>query len=227
MRLGFTRIIKEKFGAQVFLAITALIILLSLSSIMLLYYFQNATMISELENNGRLIAQMLAYQSRIALFSENEAMLQTPVESAFQNDAVVGVSLFNQKGDLVVDKKRPDESNPRQATRDAGPGIHGIIQPLSRSSSPLLFHAEDIVVIWQPVMWGNSFPVEETLYSGKTAPDSGNDPFGYVKITLGKRQLKEKVKNSSIKAILLGGGFLIVGALIAYFLAMQIHRPIR
>ena len=227
MRIFSLGIIKEKFGVQVFLAITALIFLLSLSSIILLSRFQNATMTSELENSGILIAQMLAYQSRIALFSENEAMLRTPVESLFQNETVTRVSLFNQKGELVIEKKRQNEVNPLSSTRDAGPDIHSLMQSLSRSSSPLVFHTEDNLVVWQPVKWGNSFPVEETLYSGEAAPKERDDPFGYVKITLGKRQLKEKLKSILLKTIFLGLGFLITGALTAYFLAMQIHQPIK
>ena len=227
MRSYFTEIIKEKFGAQVFLAIVALIFLLSLSSILLLSRFQNATMISELENSGRLIAQMLAYQSRIALFSENEGMLQTPVESLFQNETVVGVCLFNQMGGLVIEKTRQNGVDPLYSDQDVGPDIQLLIQSLSRSSSPRVFHADDSLVIWQPVIWGNSFPVEETLYSGGGASDTRDDPFGYVKITLGKRQLKEKLKSNLLKTILLGLGFLVIGALIAYFLAMQIHQPIK
>lgn len=226
MRFYFARLIKEKFGVQVFAVIAALVSLLSLSFIVLLGRFQFATMISELESNGKLMAQMLAYQSRIALFSENEEMLRIPVEGPFQNTMVVGVCLFNQEGELVIERRKQGEADPSYLTQDAMPDIKMLMQQMSRSSTPLVLHAENFLVVWQPVIWGNSFPDTETLYSGDE-PDKRDDPFGYVKITLGKRQLKDKLRSNLLKTVLLGLGFLIIGALIAYFLSMQIHRPIK
>ncbi len=226
MRFDIARLIKEKFGVQVFVAISALIFLLSLSSILLLCRFQYSTMISELESNGKLIAQMLAYQSRIALFSENEAMLRTPAESAFQNATVIGVRLFTQEGKLVIERRRQNEADSLPLPQDAVPGIQVLMRRLSRSLTPLVFHTEDFLVVWATVKWENSFPVEETLYS-ENEPDKRDGPFGYVKVTLGKRGLKEELRSNLLKTVLLGFGFLLIGALIAYFLAMQIHRPIK
>ena len=226
MRFDFSRLIKEKFGVQVFVAISALVFLLSFSFIVLLCRFQHATMISELESNGKLIAQMLAYQSRIALFSENEEMLRTPAESPFQNVTVIGVCLFNQEGELVIERRRQNEADLLHLTQEAVPDIQMLMQLSSQSSAPLVFHLKDFLVVWAPVIWENSFPVEDPLYSGEDS-EMRDDPFGYVKITLGKTQLKEELKNNLIKTVLLGLGFLVIGALIAYFLAMQIHQPIK
>ena len=200
MRFDSSRLIKEKFGVQVFVAISALVFLLSLSSILLLCRFQYATMISELESSGKLIAQMLAYQSRIALFSENEAMLRTPAESPFQNAMVIGVCLFNQEGELVIERRRQKEADPPCSIRETAPGIQDLMQRLARSSAPLVFHTEELLVVWEAVIWENSFPVEETFYSGEK-PDERDDPFGYVKITLEKRQLKEKLRNNLLKTV--------------------------
>jgi signal transduction histidine kinase len=227
MRFDFARLIKEKFGIQVFVAITALVFLLSLSFIVLLCRFQDATMIAELESNGKLIAEILSYQSRIALYSENEEMLRIPAESPFQNAMVIGVCLFNQEGELVIERRRQSEADALHSARDTMPDIRELIQQLSQTSAPLIFHTDNFLVVWQPVVWGNTFPVEDTLYPGEEPDKPGDGPFGYVKITLGKRQLKEKLRSNLLKTVLLGGGFLIMGALIAYFLAMQIHRPIK
>lgn len=218
------RIVRKRFGVQVFLSIAALVLLLTTLTMILLTRVQNTTMISKLENSSILIAQMLAYQVRIGLFAENDAMLDSPMESSFQNEMVLSVSLFDHQGELVAEKNRSDGSASKPETEGFSDFIDNVGQKIE---FPAVFHTEEQVVVWEAVRIGDSFKVEDSLYASDWDRKESPGPIGYVKITLGKQALRKQLKSTRLKTMLLGLMMLAIGAVISFFLARHITRPIQ
>ncbi len=217
--------ISRNFGAQVFAALTVLIFLICISFTFLLVRFQYDQKLSELEHTGKLMAEMLAYQSRLGLYSENEGMLRVPVESLLKNKTVMEVCLFSQDARPVMKQDRRERPETDGTSQEKDPGIEGIVNQLSGSSAPILVHGDDDLVVWAPVMPGNSFLKQES-FLGKARAGEGL-PIGYVRITLGKASLERELLAVLFNSIALGLAFWAAGAFIAYFLVKQFHQPIK
>ena len=98
MRLNLLKSLNENFGIKVFAAFTLFIFIISFSFTSFFIHRQGKSLRESLIKNGRLLARILAHNSRIGVFSENEELLRGPVEGIFQQEGVLEVSVFNLEG---------------------------------------------------------------------------------------------------------------------------------
>ena len=96
MSYHFFAKLREKFAFQLFAAFTLLVFFITLFFLFVGIQLQYAKMISGLERQGKLMAEMMAHQSRLGLFAENKKMLQRNFEALFKYEMVLEASLFDQ-----------------------------------------------------------------------------------------------------------------------------------
>ena len=104
MKSSFFKIFDESFGIKVFAALIFFFLVISSSFISLFIHDRSRTMTEDMIKDGKLLAGILAHNSRIGVFSENAEMLDSPVSAIFQKTGVLEVSIFNIEGNLL--KKR-------------------------------------------------------------------------------------------------------------------------
>ncbi len=218
---------RKSFQLEVFLAVTALVLFLSLSFIFLMLRFQHQGMNQDLENKGKLMAEILAHQSRLGLYSENTSMLKSPIDALFAYKEVMSVALYSANKQVVIEKERENPAS-RLTTESSGKpsGIEFLPDRIPLKSSSSVLHCRDNLLIWMPVMFGDTFSITDPLYFKK---DAATEPLlvGYARIILGKKYLQEKLRRSIINIVGIGLGFLLVSAVISFLMARRIHRPIQ
>ena len=165
---------RESLGAQVFVAFTALIFFICISFIALFVNRQHTTLLSDWEQNGRLLAKMLAYQSRIGVFSENEEILKPSVESLFQYETVTGAAIYNSNGKVLTWEVRKNNGVRAQVPGEVGTAEKGIFKRISDHAELPVFQLKDTMVVWAPVWSGSSLPINDSPYfeNGGKAKDS-------------------------------------------------------
>ena len=226
MKLRIMERFQKNFGTQVFAAFTVLILLVSLSFAFLLGRFQYSAKISELENTGRLMAEMLAHQSRLGLYSGNRELVRAPAESLLWNRLVRDVALFDPDGTMVFNRRQGGAKETVESAGSGQPQEREIPRQMIRSSSsPFFIQEPDALVVWAPVMLGNIYMKHQEI--GLSPPLKESRPLGYIRITLGKNALREELRGIIIRTVALGIVFWAIGALLAYFLVRQIQKPIR
>ena len=101
------KIIFEKFGVKIFLAYALFIFFISLSFIAYYIHHQSGFLTNTLIKDGKMLSGILAYNSRIGVFSENSDLLKDPIEGIFQYKGVLEASVFNLKGQLLQHRHNP------------------------------------------------------------------------------------------------------------------------
>ena len=139
---------RESLGAQVFFAFTILIFFICVSFIGLYVNRQHKTLVSDWEQNGKLLAKILAYQSRIGVFSENEEILKAPVESFFQHETVLEAVVYSMDGRLLLREARVYEEPIPQISRPVLSAGGDIFSRMSDELSSLVFQHKDTMVVW-------------------------------------------------------------------------------
>lgn len=107
MNLIFPETCKKKFSIKVFFTLTVIICLISTSFTIINIHHQSKTLTNHLIQNGKLLTEILAYNSRIGVFSENEELLRDIVDGIFHQKGVLEVTVFNPEGKLLKKVESP------------------------------------------------------------------------------------------------------------------------
>ena len=230
MQSSLFKALQEKFAVRVFAAFTAVIAMTSISYTFFCVYNERDTLTEAVINKGKLLSEMLAYSSKIGVFSENQTLLASVVEGIFQTQEVLEVSIFNAGGELLKERRRTDSlQRPLAAIeREQKPANH-LFERLKESASSLKLEAKDYFEFWAPVTVGSGYSQEEILIleTGESRVQRNSQVAGFVRVTMGKEMLRKKSNSLLLRATLMAVLFLLIGSFITYVVAKRMIRPLQ
>ena len=226
MRFRFYKRVFKKIGVQVFVAMTTTAFFLTVLISVYLGHVSYKNMYNDLANKGKLLIEILAYQSRLGLYSNNKEMLQSPIEALFRYEEVIDVAILDQDLTVILEKHRGEQ--PHSWNEKAMlPFVDDIMTQFYQNPKTSFFQCPHAVTVWAPVFMGNTFLVDDPVYvQGESSPIE-TVPIGSVRLTLNKRQFKEKLRATILKIIGFGVAFWIMGVLVAYFFTKHISKPVQ
>ena len=217
---------RKNLSAQVFLTFTLLICLLSISFIVLFAYRQNTTLKSDWELNGKLLVRILAYQSRLGVFAENDKMLREETDTLLQQETVLVASLYNAGGELIaVGARKPQDVG--LMPKEMPSNIKTVLDQGKNATFVLIEDLQVGVAAWAPVMAVSGLAGSDPLSPEFGAPREENAPLGYALVVLDKMPLRIQARKIFVSTVGMGAGFLVAGALATLFLARRISRPLK
>jgi signal transduction histidine kinase/ActR/RegA family two-component response regulator len=230
MTLIFMRKFHEKFGFKVFAAFIIFIFVISTSFAAFFIHKQRQFLTNTLIKNGILLARILAYNSRIGVFSENEQLLNDPVEGIFQKEEVLEVTVFNLEGGLLK-KRTISRTDPDKESGDSlqkpGKIRNEIFDRLRTSLVPFYLQGSDTLEFWSPVISGSSYLIEGSPFFEKDPSQEEKQVIGFVMIKFDKAMFNKGLHALLLKSILIGFVFLIIGSVFVYLVANGITRPLK
>ncbi|UCC40679.1 MAG: hybrid sensor histidine kinase/response regulator, partial [Candidatus Aminicenantes bacterium] len=226
MHLNCLKTFRRKFGIKVFALFTIFIFVISSSFTAFFIHHQSKSLTDTLIKNGKLITRILAHNSRIGVFSENEKLLKDPVDGVFQQEEVLEVSVFNLEGTLLKKQERPEKRRPVTLVKGLGERRNKILEDLKTSLSPFCLEVHDRLEFWSPVISGSGYSMEESLFFGKDSLQRKERLIGFVRITVDKRMLNKRLRTLLFKSVLIGIIFLMIGSGVIYFIAKGITKPL-
>jgi len=226
MRFSLLKALNEKFGLKVFATFALLIFIISVSFTSFFIHDQRKSLRDSLLKEGRLLAGILAYNSRIGVFAENKELLKVPVEGVFQQEETLEVSVFNLEQELLLKKERPGT----KWFEKSGAGYEGrsreLFMRLRNSGSPLYLEDKSKVEFWSPVISAPGYSTEESILFERDPLQIESRIIGFVRITLDKGMLNTRMNVLLVKGILIGLLFLIVGSGATYLVVRGITKPL-
>ena len=229
MQLKFLKILEKRFDTKIIAIVTFFIFLVSSSFTALFYYHQSKTATDRLIQNNLLLTGILAYNSRIGVFSENEELLRNSVDGIFQQEETVEVSIYNLNGRLLKRRERSeiqDGKKPDKADNAVGRIEPSIVDKLKASASPFYLENENKVEFWSPVIASTGYREAESLFIEEKSLPGKTRLIGYVRITVGKSALDKKLGVLLMKSLAISLVFLIVCSGIIYITVKRIVNPL-
>ena len=226
MRLNLLKTLNENFGIKVFASFTLFIFFISFSFTSFFIHRQSKSLRDTLIKNGRLLARILAHNSRIGVFSENEELLKSPVEGIFQQEGVLEVSVFNLEGELLTKRERSEIRTPEESVKGDGGSRNKIFEKMKESLSPFYLEGNSRVEFWSPVISGSGYLREESLFFEGDPLQRKDRIIGFVRITVDKEMLNKRLNDLLFKSILIGIVFLVIGSGVTYLVVKGITRPL-
>ncbi len=224
--MNFTKVIKKKFAVKVFVAFTILIFIISFSFTAFYVHHQYRSLTDTLIKNGKLLAGILAYNSRIGVFSENEALLKDPVEGIIVQEGVLEVSIFNSEGVLLNRQERHGVNRDSKLFNKDGGLSKKALEKIKANKSPFYIDGGGILEFWSPVISDSGYFKEESLFFERGPVRKRGPIMGFVRITLDKEILSRQQIDLLLKSILMGILFLMMGSGVTYFVVKGITKPL-
>ena len=225
--------LSERFSLKVFLAVTSLIIIISVSFTVFDYRSQQMTFARDLRSRGKVIVKLLAYSSRLAVFSENKFMINEAIQGTLAQQDVVSVSIFRADGTILKRETGSTPSPPASQQSEEGskllqniPG--GIIERINNASSPLVMNNPENISLWAPVLSRASYFEDPLLQqTGNKANSPPSRVIGFVCLTMSKAAIQRKASSLLFKHMFIA---LLLTLLAVFFSSMavtSVTRPLQ
>jgi signal transduction histidine kinase len=219
---GIRTYFRSHFSARIFLAFSALIIVISLAFTLFFYRKQVSLLTEQAVTKGELLSNLLAHNAKLGVFSENPGLLMEPVDGIMANRDVRSVALFTPDGKTLLTRSRTDGS-PAPDPAGWDPRVRDL---LTTSSSSLHFQENDDFVFWAPVVLESRTEGKDDLYANAVPPKETRQTIGFVRITMDDQILHRALGTLLRNSILIGVGFLLLGSMVAYLISRKITKPL-
>lgn len=216
----------ENFGIKIFTAFTIFMFIISSAFTVFFIYHQSKSLTDNLIKNGKLLSEMLAYEIRLGVFSENEKLLDNHVDGTLQQEGVLEVSVFNLEKKLLKNQKKPGKWGREKTIFEDINSSNNVFERLKTYRSSFYIDSKSKIDFWSPVIVSSSYLNEEALFFKEDQSQDQNRIIGFICITIDKIILNKRLDGLLAKSILIGIIFLIIGSAFIYILARGITKPL-
>jgi PAS domain S-box-containing protein len=219
----FSRL-RESFKAKLFSLFTLVIVVISLSFTIFFVLHESNNYQEQLVSEGKLLASLLAYNSRLPVFAENAEALQSAAEGIVKHDNVAAVAIYGSGGEMLA-KVNKGGSAGNGAMK--GEDVRKIIgsEP-GKIPSPSFVETGEEISFYSPIISEMIYPSTESLYFTDTPKETKYRAIGLVRVVLGKADLKRRVRDLLLIGALFLAFFLLLGIVGAYNLLKEITKPL-
>ncbi|GEM_PF-1470535 len=220
------RFLSEHFAAKVLVIFIALLVIITLVFTTVSVRQQNQSLKDALLRNGNLLSKLLAYNSRIGIFSENKELLKNPVDGVIQQEDVLKVSLFNQDGELLIETIKPGTGIQSESEKEDPAVLKRIIDNIRVSGLPYTGDHDEWMEFWSPVVSASDYSTADSLFFGRESSEKEERIIGFARLTVDERPLFRRMDALLLNSILIGLGLLIIGSVFVYLLVRSLTGPL-
>ena len=226
MRLNLLKVLNENFRIKIFITFALLIFFITVSFTSFFIHRQTKNLTDALIKKGNLLAGVLAFNSRIGVFSENKELLDVAAEGILQQEGVLEVSIFNLEGKLLKSKERPEIRTLEKSIRRDEESRRKTIEEIIETVSPCCLVGNSVVEFWSPVISDSDSYGEASLFFKEDLLRRKAKVIGFAMITEDRRTLDKEINDLLVKTIFIGITFLIIGFVITYRVVKGITKPL-
>jgi len=216
----FRTVLRERFGLKV---ITAFIIVIAASfSLYTAVWaaYEIGRLRHKLEDQGIMLTSLLARETVVGIFTENEAELKRAVSDVLKLQDVVSVSLFNADGRLLY------RGGGRVGRSSLGSSPERYAPGLPAASGLEIVDQADAVRISRPVFSASIADADETLYFGPSGGPAPERLIGHVLITMSKDSYRSEITALVGRNVGLMALFIAVSGIVVWGAVRTVTRPL-
>ncbi|MCP4713766.1 MAG: HAMP domain-containing protein [Deltaproteobacteria bacterium] len=175
--------------------------------------------------NGTLLAETLGHTTRVGIFSENSAQLQSQAAGVLRQQHVLGVTFHTASGRLLHQAKK-EGSPPAMLPEPTTPDSRAASGRMSTTASERCVEYDKTFVFRAPVYPAAEYsPANDPLYGEHQDTERGA-LLGYVTITIDKKPLLQQLQKLLMASLLLGSAFLVICAFVTFHIVGRATRPL-
>ena len=218
---GIKTFVREHFVARLFLVLTALIVVISLVFTGYFYRSQKSALTDRTMSKGELLASLLAQSVRLGVFAEDPRSVATPVADIFRHGDIHSVDLYTATGRHLVSRRRDGT-----VSLDSRERADVVPELLKGSTDALHFDEKGNFVFWKQIVIEPLTPMDDVMYFGSRPQEEKPQLIGFVRIVIDGHSFYHSLESLLVASILIAVASLVLGTVIAYFIAAKVTRPL-
>ncbi|MBN2420377.1 MAG: response regulator [Deltaproteobacteria bacterium] len=226
MRVKFLNTLNENFSIKLFVLFVFFVFIVFFSFTAVFIHLEGKSLNNSLISDGKLLAKILAQNTRIGVFSENEELLKDPVESIFQKEDILDISIYNQHGVLLKNKVRAGSNAPGKPEKDAVSDINEILEQLRISGLVINYDEHGNLKFYAPVISRLDNSLNGTAFAEEPLLREKDRFIGYVQITIGKNKLNKQLNTLLRRSVVIAILFFIAGAIVIFLIMKRLAKPL-
>jgi signal transduction histidine kinase len=215
-------VLKESFSLKLFRSFAVSIVFVLLVSTPLYVFHQNRIVKEELVKEGKMLADLLAFNSRTGVFAENRALLSDAVQGIMKQKNVSAVSIFTAGGDLLISEQKD--------THRGDPGIAGDRKELFRKPDEgtllKVIDGEGAIAVVAPVLLEVPGRMGEDIYFDEEVTGTRRNVIGYVDVVMSKEVISHEIAAILFRSALIALAFLFAGGIVIYLAIRKVTQPL-
>lgn len=220
------RRIKQSFHTRIFFFLALLILVISTAFTAVYVRHESASETERLVTEGELLARLLAYNSRLAVFSEHEEMLEEAANGILQNNKVLSTTIFSADGKFLADRARAGEEERDEEPKRLSRTIANLAPLLEGEKKFYHIEKTDRMECYAPVFSGAGYSSSENLFFSDPAEIHDSRIIGIVRVVVDKKELNARRHSLLVAGLLMTALFLVPALFIAYIVAQGVTKPL-
>ncbi len=217
---------RGSFAARNLFIFTFLIGVTCLSFTALFFYHLSSSSKQALEEEGKLLVRLLAFNSRLGVFSENAELLRDPTAGIFQDGNVKEVSIFTLDGRLLINETRSGGASPEKPRRMSSPDHAAAMGTIIATGELAQFENEELLRFWAPILSSSRMPMLND-HLEMTIPKEEPRLIGFVSLDLTKQELRRNLRSLLFRGCLIGLVFMLATVPIAHMINSRLTEPLK
>ncbi|TAL72554.1 MAG: HAMP domain-containing protein [Bacteroidetes bacterium] len=215
---------KEGFGFKLLKAFIAVIFSLSFVFTSYTVYHEYRKYKEDFLYNGKVITGLLAYSSKIGIFSENKELLKDISQGILNHKDIITVSIYNADLKvLYIANKNYSRKQPDQAEGDLR---RDITQRLITPQSLEVVETGNTFEFTRPAFMEIAPNIEEKLYFDYKRSAKTEKIIGYVKIVFDKNCLHKEMISILLRNAIMVLILILSSAAIIYIAVRRVTKPL-
>ena len=173
-------------------------------------------------DNGKLLSEILAHNSRLGVFSENKKQLEEIVKGLLRQNSVVLVAVYNFDGELLIEKDNLNKAEKQTILLDKPP-----FNEMASQRDLILRESRHHYEFWSLVKSSPLYLAQEAFFMENGINPVFNEIIGFSRIVLGKAQLKKQIDVLVVKSLFMAIFFWIVGFITISLVVQNVTGPLK
>jgi len=211
------------FNSKIFYVLTFFTLISYAAFSVFFIYHQSKDLRAGMIHEGKTMAEMFAYSSRLGVFAENSSLLKGTMDGVMSHSEVVLIQVFSDDGRELVSRICNDYislKDPAMVYADPE-DAKDIINDLRETGKATVIEHDDIIAFWAPVL-SNSNALREEIYQFTSAPDI----IGFVRIVFTTRLYNKNLKKHVFNGVAIPVVFMLPCWLIIFLIIRKITTPL-
>ena len=214
---------RESLGARVFYTFVFAVLLVSSTLTLFFALHEVREEEAELLKKGKTLADLLAYSSKVGVFSENRALLEDAVRGVTSQTDVLEVSVYGMDGRMLLFEENSQGHGKNVEVPD--PLVPSALETLSDPGQFAVSEEKERIIFLKPVSMELPTSAEE-LYFAVDQEAKRRVVIGFVRVVVDREPVKRELLIVLKRSIAAAALTFLVGSMIVLFVVRKVVRPL-
>jgi signal transduction histidine kinase len=192
----------------------------------LFIHAQQQTITGYMIKEGMVLADLLADNVRLGVFSENRGLIAAQAATVLRQDKVLEILVFDKNGNILLAKRRSDAESESLCVGTSATFLRAMAPEIRDTGAALHDEGPECLVFGAPVQTIAAPPEEELYFNAERTDPAAKELIGFVTVAFNRQSLDKSLYNVLLDGLTIGAVFMLLVLVATYLIVLMATRPL-